>query len=90
VTPIAPDHSPNHTAAQLPRPYQELLFENLMLRGRIIGALENQIQGYQSMIQEAQIQLDREKTIVRLLVRQQANILTPEEQSQLEELRRLS
>lgn len=47
------------------------------------------VQMHQTSLEVIQSRLDRERAIVRLLVRQDAGAITPEEEIQLQELRQI-
>jgi hypothetical protein len=68
---------------------REIKLENLQLRGQIIGSLEVMQQMHQTSLEVIQARLDRERTIVRLLTRDDVGTITPEEAAQLEELRKV-
>lgn len=61
-------------------------YELACIHGRIIGTLELKLMIYQSMVEATQAELDQERRILRLLVREHTGQLTPEEQIQLKEV----
>ncbi|MBW3128872.1 hypothetical protein [Hymenobacter profundi] len=56
------------------------------LSGRLIGSLESQVMMLNVLLERTQRQLDRERRMLNLLIREEASLLTPEEEEQLREL----
>lgn len=84
-TPLSPEEQ-----QALIQQFKEAKYESARLRGRIIGALEFKLMLFQSMVEATQAELDQERRILRLLVREHTGQLTTEEQIELKEATRVA
>lgn len=71
--------------AALIQQLKDAKYDHACIRRRLIGTLEFKLMLFQSMVEATQADLDRERGILRLLVREHTRQLTPEEQLQLKE-----
>lgn len=78
--------SPEDQAESLLQQFKETKYEQARIHGQLIGSLELKLTIFQSLVETTQAELDQERSILRLLVREQTGQLTPEEQIQLEEI----